>query len=420
MRGPLRFALSVGCASLVVATGCGTKGSQNQRGRSAKNFGPAGSEAASGDATGAFPKATPTAAPTPIVIGGGSSSGDGAAGADAGGGSGTGTTTANPGPAKGTPVSIRSVADLKGIANDSQGTFLLEQDLDLTGVDWRPLVFNGVFDGQGHTISNYTFTAPVDYRDSDVGFFSVIGSAGTVKNLNLTGLNSAGLQSGEWSSAGGLVYTNQGTIENCSVSGAIPPPLGDRGFNYVGGFALANTGTIRNSRADVAISHGGYAGVFTESNDGTITRSSARGSIDSVNYAGGMVTFNRGTISASMANVAITNSTFAGGFAMSNASVIEDAYILGSSALFATMNKGGTIRRCFSADGAASGIVNGDERYIDKVESCFFDSGGTPSYSGAGGTGVDAAALRTQATFVGWDFNAVWLPPKDGGYPTLR
>ena len=93
---------------------------------------------------------------------------------------------------------IKTASDLLGLLSlctskddgekNSEGkTFYLDNDIDLGGVEWTGIVgFYGIFDGQGHQISNFTQdnTATTSGREKNGGFFRNI-SGGGVKNLRL-------------------------------------------------------------------------------------------------------------------------------------------------------------------------------------------------------------------------------------------
>ena len=55
---------------------------------------------------------------------------------------------------------ISSAEDLKAISQDPSGKYCLSKDIDLQGVEWTPISFNGILDGNGHEIRNLTLTAP--------------------------------------------------------------------------------------------------------------------------------------------------------------------------------------------------------------------------------------------------------------------
>ena len=76
-------------------------------------------------------------------------------------------------------------------------TVYLAKDIDLAGAEWTPIgdyafsrtIFRGVFDGQGHTISNFKITQASSHTDkageNPYGLFGNV--TGTIKNLNVKG-----------------------------------------------------------------------------------------------------------------------------------------------------------------------------------------------------------------------------------------
>lgn len=119
-------------------------------------------------------------------------------------------------------------------------------DLDLGGRRFTPIgadetcPFTGVFDGGGHTISNFRVTGS---KTEYAGFFGYLSGA-RVQDLTvdcivdagkyagaLTGVNDGGTLTGCVAStelrcrrhAGGLVGRNTGTIERCGVRGSLRP-----------------------------------------------------------------------------------------------------------------------------------------------------------------------------------------------------
>ena len=104
-------------------------------------------------------------------------------------------------------------------------TVKLAADLDMTGIDYVPAgntiaaypsrTFAGVFDGQGHTISNLSVASHTGAY-SAAGLFGTI--TGTVKNVKLANVN---ITSDHY--AGGVVgYISDNTgasVQNCSVEG---------------------------------------------------------------------------------------------------------------------------------------------------------------------------------------------------------
>jgi hypothetical protein len=111
----------------------------------------------------------------------------------------------------------------------SGGYFILGSDLDLTGGpsisqvigNWHDPAggfvgkFAGVFDGKGHTISNWTYDYETDSGVyGNLGMFVSIHNDGVVKNINFENVVQY------WSRGGGVVaLENNGLIENISIKG---------------------------------------------------------------------------------------------------------------------------------------------------------------------------------------------------------
>ena len=108
------------------------------------------------------------------------------------------TKTNKAGSSDSEPIHIKTEDDLKNIANDLSGYYILDNDIKLSSGDtaengtvdlkeWTPLftssttkAFTGTFDGNGHTISN--FKQKSSY--TDYGFFGYLAEGACVKNVN--------------------------------------------------------------------------------------------------------------------------------------------------------------------------------------------------------------------------------------------
>ena len=62
------------------------------------------------------------------------------------------------------PVEIYTPEDLQKMAEDPDGSFILMEDLDMTGIPWKALDFSGTLDGNGHAILNLTLTEMGDTK----------------------------------------------------------------------------------------------------------------------------------------------------------------------------------------------------------------------------------------------------------------
>ncbi|HRY77667.1 MAG TPA: hypothetical protein P5154_02765, partial [Candidatus Izemoplasmatales bacterium] len=79
---------------------------------------------------------------------------------------------------------IANAADL--LAMDPWKNYRLTADIDLAGAEWTPIgtdtaPYSGTFEGQNHTISDFTITRS---NDGYAGFFGYV--TGDIKNLRLT------------------------------------------------------------------------------------------------------------------------------------------------------------------------------------------------------------------------------------------
>ena len=163
------------------------------------------------------------------------------------------------------PWLINDVNDLLALSANVQsgmtysGKYLkLTADIDCSGTDAVPIggdkTFAGTFDGDGNTI---TYSIITSENDAPKGLFANIGSAGTVKNLNVAGsIVSTSMYAGP---AGGVAAWNNGTIENCYSTVDITA-AGD----FYGGIAGGNEegGTIRYCAASGAMTWTGENGYY--------------------------------------------------------------------------------------------------------------------------------------------------------------
>ncbi len=130
-----------------------------------------------------------------------------------------------------TPEDLAQVAHAVNVLSMNNINVRLTEDLDLSGEVWTPIGagptynktdneagvtnpgFAGIFDGQGHTVSNFVIT-----MNDAVGLFGVV--TGTVKNVGVIGLS---YQATADCRAGGIAGTvtatasSVGLVENCFV-----------------------------------------------------------------------------------------------------------------------------------------------------------------------------------------------------------
>ena len=132
--------------------------------------------------------------------------------------------------------------------------FALTEDLDLAGIEWQPIgqmdladqsnvscMFMGVFDGQGHTISNMTFSS--DYPIVGAGIFGM--NLGEVKNLNAKNITVTCTDTFS-NAVGAVVGYNMGMVHDVTLSGE----NSIAGVNCIGGIAGGNNGAVYNCSVD--------------------------------------------------------------------------------------------------------------------------------------------------------------------------
>ncbi len=148
-----------------------------------------------------------------------------------------------------------SAAVNDGSVNGYPGTcFVLTEDIDLAGAAWQPIgqmdladqsnvscMFMGVFDGQGHTISNMTFSS--DYPIVGAGIFGM--NLGEVKNLNAKNITVTCTDTFS-NAVGAVVGYNMGMVHDVTLSGE----NSIAGVNCIGGIAGGNNGAVYNCSVD--------------------------------------------------------------------------------------------------------------------------------------------------------------------------
>lgn len=280
--------------------------------------------------------------------------------------------------------------------SDLDKQFLLMADINLGEYQKREFniigseaehPFEGVFDGNGFRILNFSYkAAQQDY----VGLFGIVGEpqgddAGEIRDLGLVDVNVDG---GQGDSTGGLVgFLAKGQIVNCYVrSGTVR----NHGY-FVGGLAGACWGQILSCYADVKVQGvyqaGGLVGLLDET--ATMINVYSRGRVSGIQYVGGLVGD------------------------MRESSCIENAYATGR--VTGELNYAGLV-----------GINDGE------IIRCFWDyqssqnmymCGGEGEGTGCTGDGGKTTAqMRQEDTFddIGWDFDTpIWKIDEGQGPPQL-
>ena len=238
------------------------------------------------------------------------------------------------------------------LMNDIMMTSQTDQGLISIGGNSDPYgemySFEGIFDGNGKTISNLTY---VNANNRNVGLFYAISAHGVVKNLHLTDANLHGK-----TYVGGIASINYGTIEGCSVTGLITVKDiivgGIAGKNEGAIIACSNGATVTSKGSGRA---GGIAGI-TETCC-TIIGCYNTGSISGPKHIGGILGY------------AANNITMTSCY---NTGTVSSDDETSAGNMIGTNYGTATFRNCCWATGVGIGSNNG-----------------TASWEGGGGSGTD-------------------------------
>ncbi len=198
---------------------------------------------------------------------------------------------------------------MNGDPNETENqSFILMADLDLQGVDMKPIEkigYEAVFDGNGHTIRNIVMhRLGTNYNTGLIG-----ENGGLIRNLKLENVDIVGDRY-----VGSLVAISGGLVESCASSGTVT------GNMIVGGLVGYNPyGTILSchSRGTViGLTYSGYTGGLTGLNyKGTIAFSYSTCEVMGKREVGGFAGENhRGSIFACFAGGKVTGIELVGGF----------------------------------------------------------------------------------------------------------
>lgn len=310
-------------------------------------------------------------------------------------------------------------------SGDTDINIILDNDIDLSDIDWTPIgtesrPYTGTFDGGTYTITGLK----IDKSGTDyVGLIGCLGSGGKVQNVTLTEVNVTG---GTY--VGGIAGQTDGTVENCSVNGTVT------GQNQTGGIVGQNFSTISGCSAE-----------------GTVTGNINVGGISGLcvpNYDTGTGSLIGSTIEGCHSTAAVSGISSVGGVLgnLGNNSFLMACYSTGNVTVTSTdgsfvggvvgINSQGTVTGCYHATGEITSLGGGGriggivgENYIGTVAACYWDSNlssGTGSNNGKDDThkvdGPDVtwqkavAAMNTalQSAGSGWHYVL------NGALPTLE
>ena len=112
---------------------------------------------------------------------------------------------------------------------------------------WLPIAFNGIFDGNGRSISNLYINRP---NNDNIGLFSDIGQQGIVRNLGLINVTVTG-----GNTTGSIAGQHRGLIVASYATGTVSSYK-----ESIGGLVGRNQRRIYRSHADVIVKGGKHVG----------------------------------------------------------------------------------------------------------------------------------------------------------------
>ena len=290
-------------------------------------------------------------------------------------------------------------------------TFVLANDIALTGGNWEPIgrsaavsdagpwdsfFFEGTFDGNGKVVSNVIIKGDILLS----GFFGYIGKKGYIKNL---GVHIAEYDvSKSWGNAyaAGIAGINNGTIEKCFATGDIKAGTTWNAYVFVGGLVGSNSGIISECYAT------GNVHAFSP-----VSRV----------YVGGLVGATWGDPKILDGKATIINSYATGNVSVGTNSSLYMGGLIGDNGYNVATT---IVENCYS-----TGIVSGASGYVGglvgrnpgTVTASYYNSETSGQSDTDKGEPKTTAAMKNRTTFEDWDFVDIWGidAGENDGYPYL-
>jgi hypothetical protein len=341
--------------------------------------------------------------------------------------------------------------------------FRLMTNIDLSeynGEDGHPAVhiiggvapYTGVFDGGGHTISNFSYRPADSYCGSLFG--RVDGEDAVIKNLILKDVD---LSSDEYALCGGALARelHLGTITNCGVDGGTVTGRGglvgsmsngaithcyskcsvfNTSNSLVGGLVGGARGTISDCYAIVSVTGGIAGGLVGSSYECAITRCHATSNVSGYDKVGGLIGSNyKSEVSHCSSGGTVSGVMQTGGLIGFHQSHVSNCYstarveggdrvggLVGTNKSSSPYTDAvGSISSCYSTGrvegrGAVGGLVGRTTNIVDEepIEASFWDTETSGQESSDGGTGRTTEEMLRRDTYSseGWDFSTpVWV-----------
>ncbi|MGD9638428.1 MAG: ZmpA/ZmpB/ZmpC family metallo-endopeptidase-related protein [Alphaproteobacteria bacterium] len=281
--------------------------------------------------------------------------------------------------------------------NNPSGDYYLTNNIDCTSIEnFEPIAsFSGYFNGMGFTISNLKISRS---SQDNIGLFGSTNNA-VIINVVLSNINIKGQ-----ANVGGLAgYMNKSYVNGVKISGLV-----ESSSSCVGGLSgrTDNTGIyscsfIGHSKG-LSVDTGGIVGYFLTNS--SLSNSYASGVVEGTGLVGGLV----GRMEM---NTSITNS-----YADSSVtgSDLHVGGLVGWQASSSVINRSYAAGAVSGPEGYVGGLVGWDYDNTLTVTSSYWDmqTSGQATTAGNKGTGLTTTQMKTQSSFVDWNFVDVWKAPE--------
>jgi len=329
-------------------------------------------------------------------------------------------------------IHIRTVTQLAAIGGpESAGKYyVLDNDINLVN-EWIPINdFRGTFDGRGHTINNLYILESSNRQHA--GLFGQISSASVaIKNIGIN-IGSNGLTG--TSLVGGLIGFVSGSVvvENCYVTGDVSGF--SSGVGGLIGFVSSSSSSlvVENCYATGDVSGAFYVGGligYISSTMSVVENCYATGDVYSVSYhAGGLIGYVTSSSSAIVKNCYATGDVYSRSYGVggligsvfvygTGSVVVENCYatgnVSGSSSAGMGTDVGGLIGYVYVASSSSFMVKNSYRLSTQNIVGRPVNNLGNP---------LTPTQMRQQSSFVGWDFDNIWMfdLAMNYGYPYLQ
>lgn len=363
-------------------------------------------------------------------------------------------------------------------SDDNLGWLPIGHDRDIDNDRLQGEKFTGTFNGKGHVIRNLRINR---LNEGGVGR-EYVGLFGYVENsrIDSLGMEAVDIKGKEYvggligynllcpvrkcyvtgkvagdAYVGGLIGYNISAIEDSYAAAEVSGIGRHASINGIGGLTGVHTGdTIRDSHAagpvtvgSVGFMVGGMIGV----NRIGLSGSNIVGGFIENSYATGKVTAtlsdNVGGLIGSSTNFTVISKSYASGEVEGDERVgglvgelfygtIQNSYATGkvtgkrpSAGLVGKLKHQtsgvSTITNSYATGeiprSSGRGLVGKDENQEGLITNSYWNTETSMQTNSEGGTGLTTTEMYQQASFSGWDFSNIWIPPLDGvHFPLLR